>query len=286
MRLALTEDVGGGDATTDATVDAGARARAHIESNQEGILAGTAVAVLAFRELDPEVRVTWTIPEGGDLRRGARVAELEGKARAILSAERVALNFLQHLSGIATQARAFVKAVEGTGVTILDTRKTIPGLRILEKVAVLTGGASNHRFGLFDGILVKENHVRAAGGLRAAVTRALEAGRAKQIPVVVEVRTVEEAEEAAGMGVDRILLDNFTPTKVAETTRRLGLPRRPKAGGAAAEAGSAPELEVSGGVRLATIRDFALPGVSYISIGSLTHSAPALDLSLLVDEVL
>jgi nicotinate-nucleotide pyrophosphorylase (carboxylating) len=272
VRLALTEDVGGGDATTDALVDAGARARAHIVARQEGVIAGTAVAALAFRELDPDVRVTWVVPEGGAVKRGDRVADIEGKTRAILAAERVALNFLQRLSGIATTTRAFVKAVEGTGAVILDTRKTTPGLRVLERFAVLAGGGENHRFGLFDGILVKENHVAAAGGLHQAIEKAIEAGRAKKVPVVVEVRTVEEAEEAARSGVDRILLDNFTPSKIADVLKRV--PRGKKS----------PLLEVSGGVRLQNVRDFALPGISFISIGALTHSAPALDLSLLVES--
>jgi len=273
VRLALTEDVGGGDATTDALVDAGARARARIVAKQEGVIAGTAVAALAFRELDPDVRVTWVVPEGGAVKRGDRVADIDGKARAILTAERVALNFLQRLSGIATTTRAFVKAVEGTGVVILDTRKTTPGLRVLERFAVLAGGGENHRFGLFDGILVKENHVLAAGGLHQAIELALEAGRQTKVPVVVEVRTVEEAEEAARSGVDRILLDNFTPSKIADVLKRV--PRGKKS----------PLLEVSGGVRLQNVRDFALPGISFISIGALTHSAPALDLSLLLEEV-
>jgi nicotinate-nucleotide pyrophosphorylase (carboxylating) len=271
VRLALTEDVGGGDATTDALVDANARARARIVAKQDGVIAGTAVAALAFRELDPDVRVTWLVPEGGAVKRGDRVADIEGKTRAILTAERVALNFLQRLSGIATTTRAFVKAVEGTGVVILDTRKTTPGLRVLERFAVLAGGGENHRFGLFDGILVKENHVAAAGGLHQAIEKALETARAKKIPVVVEVRTVEEAEEAARSGVDRILLDNFTPSKIADVLKRV--PRGKKS----------PLLEVSGGVRLQNVRDFALPGISFISIGALTHSAPALDLSLLVE---
>ena len=271
VRLALTEDVGGGDATTDALVDASTRARARIVAKQEGVMAGTSVATLAFRELDPTARVTWAVADGGAVKRGDRVAEIEANARAILTAERVALNFLQRLSGIATLTRAFVKAVEGTGVKILDTRKTTPGLRILEKFAVMAGGGENHRFGLFDGMLVKENHVILAGGLHQAIERALEAAREKKIPVVVEVRTVEEAEEAARSSVDRILLDNFTPSKIADVLKRV--PRGKKS----------PELEISGGVRLQNVRDFALPGVSYISIGALTHSAPALDLSLLVE---
>ncbi len=294
MRLALTEDVGGGDATTDAVVDPTARARAHIEAKHEGILAGSAVAALAFRELDPTIRITWGAPDGGPVPRGAPVAVIEGSTRAILTAERVALNFLQHLSGIATLACSFVKAVEGTGVHILDTRKTTPGLRILEKYAVLAGGAMNHRFGLFDGVLVKENHARAAGGLRQAVERAKASAHEKKLAVVVEVRTLEEALEVGGMGVDRILLDNFTPAKVADVVKRLGLTRKaPRAKGksgapeaAGGTPGGAMEIEVSGGVRLANVREFAIPGVSYISIGALTHSAPALDLSLLIDEAL
>ena len=294
MRLALTEDVGGGDATTDAVVDPGARARAHIEAKNEGILAGSAVAALAFRELDAGMKITWAVPDGGMVARNTAIATLEGSTRAILTAERVALNFLQHLSGIATLAASFVNAVEGTGVHILDTRKTTPGLRVLEKYAVLAGGAMNHRFGLFDGVLVKENHAKAAGGLAAAVARAKEAAHPKKLPVVVEVRSVEEALEVAGMNVDRLLLDNFTPPRIAEVVKRLGLGKKSVRGrgksGAPEAGGGAPggplEIEVSGGVRLANVREYAIPGVSYISIGALTHSAPALDLSLLLDEAL
>jgi len=240
------------------------------------------------------MRITWASPDGGEIPHGEAVATLEGKTRAILTAERVALNFLQHLSGIATLAASFVKAVEGTGVHILDTRKTTPGLRVLEKYAVLAGGAMNHRFGLFDGVLVKENHAKAAGGLRAAVERAKATAHPKNLPVVVEVRTVEEALDVAAMNVDRLLLDNFTPGKISDVVKRLGLGRRstrargksgaPDVGGGVP--GGAPEIEVSGSVRLGNVREFAIPGVSYISIGALTHSAPALDLSLLLDEVL
>lgn len=268
VRLALTEDIGGGDATTDAVVDESALGRAHIDSKQEGILAGTEVASLAFRELDPDVKLEWMVAEGGALSRGVRVATVAGKARAILTAERVALNYLQHLSGIATLARAFVKAVEGTGVRILDTRKTTPGLRFLEKHAAHAGGAVNHRFGLFDGVLIKENHIVAAGGMRQAVERARKG--TEGLPVVVEARTQEEALEAAALKPDRILLDNFTPSAIVALVKRL------KGG---------PEIEVSGGIRLANVRDFALPGVSYISVGSITHSAPALDMSLTMERV-
>lgn len=259
--------------TTEAVVDEKSRARAHIESRAAGVLAGTEVAALAFRELDPDAKVEWRVPEGGELKPGALVADIVARTRAVLSAERVALNFLQRLSGIATQARAFAHAVEGSGVRILDTRKTTPGLRLLEKQAVLTGGAQNHRFGLFDGLLLKENHVRAAGGLKPAIERAK--ARRLRTPTMVEVRNPDEALEAATLGADRVLLDNFTPAAVAEVVKRLG----------AAGLKRAPEIEVSGGITLKNVRAFAIAGVSYLSVGALTHSAPALDLSLLIDSV-
>jgi len=302
----LTEDIGGGDATTEVVVDPKARVRAHIEARGKGILAGNAVASLAFSELDPEVEIDWLAPEGAEVKPGVRIAEIRGRARAILSAERVALNFLQRLSGVATLTRAYVRAVEGTGVQILDTRKTTPSLRMLEKHATAVGGAMNHRFGLFDGMLLKENHAKVAGGL----TRAVEKARAKSLglPLMAEARSVEEAELLATLGVDRIMLDNFTPSQVAVAVKRLRAlakagkleaPRPPasaagRKGGAAKAGGTAvatpespsgiPEIEISGGIRLENIREFAIPGVKYISVGAITHSAPALDLSLLVDD--
>jgi nicotinate-nucleotide pyrophosphorylase (carboxylating) len=233
------------------------------------VLAGSEIAALTFRELDPEAKVEWHVAEGGALAKGAKIATISARARAILSGERVALNFLQHLSGVATLARAFAKAVEGTGVTILDTRKTTPGLRFLEKHAVRVGGAGNHRFGLFDGVLIKENHIRAAGGMKAAFERT-RAG-SEGLPTVIEAKSPEEALDAADLHPTRVLLDNFTPSAIATTVRRLK--------------GSKVEVEVSGGIRLANVRDFAIPGVNYISVGSITHSAPALDMSLLMDEV-
>ena len=269
VRLALTEDIGGGDATTNGVVDDGAQGRARIEARQDGVLAGTDVAALAFRELDPAAKVEWLVPEGGAVTKGARVANIKAKTRAILSAERVALNFLQHLSGIATLARAFVKAVEGTGVVILDTRKTTPGLRFLEKHAARAGGAQNHRYGLFDAILIKENHAAAAGGWKEALAK-VRTSAPEGLPVVVEARSPEEALDAAELKPDRILLDNFTPTAIATVTKRLR--------------GSGPAIEVSGGIRLANVRDFAIPGVSFISVGAITHSAPALDFSLLLED--
>ncbi len=301
----MTEDIGGGDATTEVVIDPKARVRAHIEARGKGILAGNAVAALAFAELDPEVEIDWLSPEGSEVKPGVRVAEIRGRARAILSAERVALNFLQRLSGVATLTRAFVRAVEGTGTQILDTRKTTPSLRMLEKHATSVGGALNHRFGLFDAMLIKENHARVAGGLTRAVEKAL--ARSLGLPVMAEARTVEDAEILATLGVDRILLDNFTPGQVAVAVKRLRAlakagkleSSRPAAssarkggsgkggGGTAVAAPESvlPEIEVSGGIRLDNVREFALPGVKYISVGALTHSAPALDLSLLVADV-
>jgi nicotinate-nucleotide pyrophosphorylase (carboxylating) len=303
VRIALTEDIGGGDATTEVVVDPKARVRAHIEGRGKGILAGNAVAALAFTELDPEAEIEWAVAEGGEVKPGVRIAEIRGRARAILSAERVALNFLQRLSGVATLTRAFVRAVEGTDVKILDTRKTTPSLRMLEKHATAVGGALNHRFGLFDAMLLKENHAKAAGGLARAVEKAK--ARPLGLPIMAEARTVEEAELLATLGVDRILLDNFTPSQVAVAVKRLkalakagkleprpaGAKKAAKGGGTAVAApesiatGGIPEIEISGGIRLENVREFALPGVSYISVGALTHSAPALDLSLLVDDV-
>jgi len=301
----LTEDIGGGDATTEVVVDPKARVRAHIEARGRGILAGNAVASLAFAELDPEVEIDWLAPEGSEVKPGVRVAEIRGRARAILSAERVALNFLQRLSGVATLTRAFVRAVEGTGVQILDTRKTTPSLRMLEKHATAVGGAHNHRFGLFDAMLIKENHAKVAGSL----TRAVEKARARSLglPIMAEARTVEDAEILATLGVDRILLDNFTPSQVAVAVKRLralakaGKLETPRPAAASARKGAAakgdggtavappesvlPEIEVSGGIRLDNVREFAVPGVKYISVGVITHSAPALDLSLLVVDV-
>jgi len=274
VRLALTEDLGGGDVTTDAIVDPETPALAHIEARADGVLAGGPVAALAFRELDPNAAIHWHVADGGAFAKGTRLCDIRAKARAILSAERVALNFLQRLTGVATQARAFVKAVEGTGVEIIDTRKTTPGLRLLEKFAVLAGGAKNHRYGLFDTILVKENHIRAAGSLKEAVKRA----RAPEngLPLIVEAQTDAEAEEAMALGVDQILLDNFTPAGVARVLKRLGLGRAGSKG---------PAIEVSGGLKLSNVREFALPGVSFLSVGALTHSVPAIDLSLMMDAV-
>jgi nicotinate-nucleotide pyrophosphorylase (carboxylating) len=268
---ALAEDVGDGDVTTAATVPEDARGRALITQKAPGVVYGFDVAIGTFRALDRAIAIEPLVPEGV-WREGGAVMRLEGPARAILTGERTALNFLQRLSGVATMAARYVGAVEGTGATILDTRKTTPGLRALEKAAVAAGGASNHRFGLFDAILIKENHAALAGGVGEAI-RAAHA-YAPDLPLEVECRTLAEVGEALEAGADvpglRILLDNMSVAQLGEAVERVG---------------GRAELEASGGVTLETIRDIAGTGVDFISVGALTHSAPALDLSLLLESI-
>ena len=267
VERALAEDIRTGDVTTDATVPAGARARAAITQKAPGVIFGLDAAEATFRALDPEIAITRRVEEG-IWREGGEVLELEGSARAILTGERTALNFLQRLSGVATMAARFVRAVEGTGATILDTRKTTPGLRALEKAAVRAGGASNHRAGLYDAILIKENHAAAAGGVAAAI--ALARAYAPELPLEVECRTLAEVDEALAAGATSILLDNMSPAQLRDAVSHVG-------GGA--------ELEASGGVTLETVREIAATGVQFISVGALTHSAPALDLSLILEPL-
>ena len=265
---ALAEDVGDGDVTTIATVPEAARARGLVRQKAPGVIYGLDVAVEVFRALDPEMVVERLTEEGGWREDGGPVLGLEGSARAILTGERTALNFLQRLSGVATMAARCVRAVEGTGATILDTRKTTPGLRALEKAAVAAGGATNHRFGLFDSILIKENHAAMAGGVGEAVR--LARAYAPGLPLEVECRTLAEVDEALVAGAPRILLDNMSVSELAHAVRHV--------------AGRA-ELEASGGVTLQTLRDIGGTGVDFVSVGALTHSAPALDLSLLLERI-
>jgi nicotinate-nucleotide pyrophosphorylase (carboxylating) len=264
---ALAEDLGGGDVTTAATVPAEARARALITQKAPGIVFGLELAEAAFRALDFEVEVQRLVAEGV-WREGGDVLHIQGRARALLSAERTALNFLQRLSGVATLAARCVQAVQGTGAQILDTRKTTPGLRTLEKAAVAAGGATNHRAGLFDQVLIKENHAALAGGVAAAVTSARAA--APELLVEVECRTPEEVDEALTAGAPMILLDNMGPDQLRAAVRQV--------------AGRA-QLEASGGVTLQTLREIASTGVDFVSVGAITHSAPALDLSLLLQPL-
>jgi nicotinate-nucleotide pyrophosphorylase (carboxylating) len=265
VERALAEDLGPGDVTTEATVPADALGRALITQKAEGVMFGIALVQETFRQLDPGVGFE-LMAEEGRWRQGGAVLEVEGPARAILTGERTALNFLQRLSGVATMAARAVRAVEETNAVILDTRKTTPGLRELEKAAVRAGGATNHRAGLYDAILIKENHAALAGGVGAAVRKARE--RAPDLPLEVECRTLEEVDEALAAEAPRILLDNMTPAQLREAVGHV--------------AGRA-ELEASGGATLETVREIAETGVDFISVGALTHSAPALDFSLILE---
>jgi nicotinate-nucleotide pyrophosphorylase (carboxylating) len=264
---ALAEDVGSGDVTTMATVPADTRARALITQKAPGVVFGLQVAEATFGALDPEIGFE-RLAEEGEWREGGPVLRIEGAARPILTGERTALNFLQRLSGIATLTARCVGAVEGTGVRILDTRKTTPGLRRLEKAAVAAGGGTNHRIGLFDAVLIKENHAAIAGGVAEAVRRARAAQ--PEARMEVECRSLEEVDEALAAGARRILLDNMTPGEL-----------RAAAGHVAGRA----ELEASGGVTLEALPEIARTGVNFISVGALTHSAAALDLSLILEPL-
>ena len=268
---ALAEDVGAGDATTEATVDAAARARATITQRQPGVISGLEVAEAVFRRLDPEAAIERLGPEGEWREAGAGVLRVEGSARAVLTAERTALNFLGRLSGIATATAKVVRAVRdaGGGARILDTRKTTPGLRRLEKRAVADGGGVNHRAGLYDAILIKENHAAAAGGVAEAVRRARAAR--PDLPLAVEVRDAEEIDAALAAGAQRLLLDNMTPEQVRAAVARVD---------------GRAELEASGGVSSDTVLVYAtIEGLHYVSMGALTHSAPGLDLSLALEAL-
>ncbi|MDQ3720907.1 MAG: carboxylating nicotinate-nucleotide diphosphorylase [Actinomycetota bacterium] len=265
---ALAEDLGSGDVTTAAVVAHGARARARIEQKAPGVIAGLEVAQTVFGRVDPQLR--WeALTFEGEWREGGPVASAEGAAASLLACERLVLNLLGRLSGVATLTARYVEAVQGTGARILDTRKTTPGLRGLEKQAVVTGGGASHRGGLFDAILVKENHAVLAGGVGAAA-RAARQGAPSGMLVEVECRDLGEVEEALEAGVPRILLDNMPPDRLRE---------------AVALTGGRAELEASGGVTLETVRAIAETGVDFISVGALTHSAPALDLSLALEPL-
>jgi len=273
VRRALAEDLGGGDVTSEATVPAAARARARIVQKAPGVVSGLAVVAEAMRQCGVE-HVDNLVVEG-QWREGvpAEVLVASGPARALLAAERVALNFLGRLSGVATLTARFVAAVEGTGARILDTRKTTPGLRALEKAAVAAGGGVNHRMGLYDAVLIKENHVALAGGVAKAIYAAKRAH--PELPIEIECRDLEEVAYALGTGAERLLLDNMDAVTLREAVRL----RDENAG-----AGEGPTLEASGGVDLETVRPIAETGVDFISVGALTHSAPSLDFSLLLEQ--
>ncbi len=265
VRRALAEDMGTGDLTTALTVPPDHRARAEMRSKATGIVAGLGVAELAFRELDPNLIWTPQVADGQQVKPGQTIVGLEGLACAILSAERTALNFLQRMSGTATATHELVTLARG--VTVLDTRKTAPGLRALDKYAVAVGGARNHRFGLFDGVLIKENHIRAAGGIAAAVVRCRQ-GVPLLTQIEVEVTNFDELRQALEAGADVILLDNMSPAEMGQ---------------AATIAAGRAKLEASGGITRENLAEVAASGVDFISSGAITHSVKALDISLLIE---
>lgn len=264
IRRALAEDIGTGDVTTRRVVQADQEGHAHVVAKADGVLCGMPVVQCVFHCLDPRLRIECLKRDGKKVRSGEVVAIIRGRVRSILSGERVALNFLQRLSGIATQTARFVAAVRGSRAKIYDTRKTTPLWRGLEKYAVRTGGGCNHRMGLFDMILIKDNHIDAVGGVRPAIARA-RARKSPDVCIGVEARTIEEVREAVSSHVDLILLDNMSVRQIRQALK-IGKGQ--------------VEIEVSGGISLARAKKMASLGVSRLSIGSLTHSAPALDFSL------
>jgi nicotinate-nucleotide pyrophosphorylase (carboxylating) len=265
VRRALTEDVGAGDVTTQATVPAHARGHGVLLAKSPLVVAGLAVAAAAFELVDPAVALTSRVEDGAACEPGIAIAEVRGPARALLTAERVALNFLQRLSGVATITRRFVEA-SGGRITILDTRKTTPTLRALEKYAVRMGGGTNHRFGLYDAFLIKDNHIRLAGGIAPAVRRARQFR--PDLAVELEAQSLEQVDDALAAGVDVLLVDNLPLEAVREAVRR---------------ARGRTKVEISGGVTLERIPALADTGADFVSIGALTHSAPAADISLEIE---
>ena len=264
VRRVLAEDLGsGGDVTSDATIDADARFTAEMNCREPITVAGLDIAMAFFRALDRDVRIKKEVSDGDSITAGTVLMRLDGHARAMLAAERSALNTLQHLSGIATLTRRYADAIEGTGAVLLDTRKTVPGLRLLGKYAARMGGAQNHRMRLDDGVLIKDNHVAVAGGVERAVAAARKANTGLQIQC--EVDRIEQIEPAITAGADRLLLDNMKPDMLREAVELV--------------AGRVP-LEASGGVNLDTIRAIAETGVDFISVGRITQSAPAVDIGL------
>jgi nicotinate-nucleotide pyrophosphorylase (carboxylating) len=263
IRRALAEDIGTGDATTDSIVPADASLRGQIVAKQSGVVAGLEVARRVFLQLSEQVNFDVKVEEGASVEKRTVLVELDGPARALLTGERTALNFLGRMSGIATLTRQYMDAVKGTKAIILDTRKTAPGLRETDKLAVRLGGGENHRIGLFDMVLIKDNHIDFAGSITAAVERARE--KVSDLEIEVETRTLDDVREALGLGVERILLDNMS----AETMRE-----------AVAITSGRAKLEASGNVTLDNVRQVAETGVDYISVGALTHSVKVFDVSL------
>ena len=267
IKRSLKEDIGGGDITSRATLEPGKKAKAELIAKEDCIICGLWVFEKTFTLLEPSVKVTFKVEDGEHVEKGKKVAKIEGLAEPILSAERTALNFIQRMSGIATVTHAYVNAVKHTNAVILDTRKTIPGLRILDKHAVKTGGADNHRMGLFDMILIKDNHIAAAGGISQAIKK-VRGKYGKKYKIEVEVKNLKELKETLPFKIDRILLDNMP---VEDIKQAVAFAR-----------GKKTKLEASGNITLDNIKDVAETGVDYISVGSLTHSVKAADLSILI----
>jgi len=264
LRRALAEDIGPGDLTSHLTLAADLELEAVLVARSELVVCGLRLAASAFAQVDPRIRFAPALQEGSTAAPDASLAFVSGPARGILTAERTALNFLARMSGVATLTRQFVQRVEGTGAEIVDTRKTLPGWRVLDKYAVAVGGGTNHRAGLFDAVLVKDNHIAAAGGVAAAV-KAARLGTPAHLWLQVEVESEEEAEAALEAGADALLLDNRSPRELRRLVARFG---------------TRTTLEASGGIDLATVRRVAESGVHRVSIGALTHSAPSADISL------
>jgi nicotinate-nucleotide pyrophosphorylase (carboxylating) len=262
IRRALAEDIGDGDVTTNSIIPAIARLRGQIVAKQNGVIAGLQIARLVFEQLSQEIVFQSQVGDGAVVTAGTLIAEVSGSARALLTGERTALNFLGRMSGIATLTRRFVDAVSGTGTVILDTRKTAPGLRFSDKLAVRLGGGQNHRTGLFDMVLIKDNHIDFAGSITAAVERVRASGT--NLEIEVEARTLDDLQEALGLGVQRVLLDNMSVETMREA---VGITR------------GRAKLEASGNMSLSNVRDVAETGVDFISVGALTHSAPVFDVS-------
>jgi nicotinate-nucleotide pyrophosphorylase (carboxylating) len=268
VELALTEDIGPGDITSDLTISRETHGRARIEARQPLTACGLFVASEVFRRVDPDLHISAAYREGASAAAGDVLLRIEGSLHSVLVAERTALNFLGRLCGIATTTRAHVAAVSGTACQIVDTRKTLPGWRVLDKFAVAVGGGTNHRFGLYDGVLLKDNHIAAAGGLDAAVKAARSSAPAG-LRVQVEVESAAQAEAACQAGADFLLLDNQAPEQVAEIVELIG---------------DRALLEASGGIHLGNLRAYAETGVRRVSLGALTHSAPCCDVALEIDE--
>ncbi len=266
LTLAFAEDVGDGDHTTLSTIPADERGRQRLIIKEEGILAGVEVARKVFAKFDPELQMTVHIHDGARVKPGDVAFEVEGRVQSLLQTERIMLNIMQRMSGIATTTARYQKELEGLNTKVIDTRKTMPGMRILDKEAVAIGGGGNHRIGLFDMILIKDNHVDFAGGIAQAVSAAKDYCRrtGRDLKIEVEVRDTDEIRQALAADVDRIMLDNFSPERTAEAVKLVN---------------GATEVESSGGITLATLRAYGECGVDFISVGALTHSVKGLDMS-------